>query len=161
MPIQFLFLIKVNFAVIPAIFGLFQRFILTVIACRAKFSGSRQICRFRPMERIIHKNHWLRLMPLLSLLVISCQKGADPGPALPENPAVVQAWRYPCGPTCTADAWVLVLPDGQAYEAPNLPPNFRKEEQPVLVQFRKTGQKNSELTGTGLEIVSILKIRPR
>lgn len=101
------------------------------------------------------------LLIFSSLLLFACQKSSSDELILTDNPAVVQTWRYPCGPACDAAAWVLVMENGIAYEASNLPADFQRDEQAVLVQFQKTGQKNSINPGTGLEIISILKIRPR
>ncbi|WP_290709164.1 hypothetical protein [Flavihumibacter sp. CACIAM 22H1] len=96
-----------------------------------------------------------------SFLLLSCQKSSTEDLMLTDKPAVVQTWRFPCGPACDAAAWVLVMDNGNAYEAANLPADFQRDEQPVLVQFEKTGHKNALQPGTGLEMVSILKIRPR
>lgn len=96
----------------------------------------------------------------LSLMLSSCSKSDVNSPAT-DGPGVVQTWRYPCGSACNAIAWVLVMQDGNIYEAPDLPPTFKKEEQPVLVQYRKTGKKSTNNPGTGLELISILQIRPR
>lgn len=103
----------------------------------------------------------LVVLTVVSLLQISCQKAVVEGPQLTDNPAVVQSWRYPCGAACDASAWVLVMQNGSVYEAPNLPADFQKDEQPVVVQYRRTGRVNSFNPGTGLEIISIVAIRPR
>lgn len=113
------------------------------------------------MLRIKPSLRYPLLLIFSSLLLFACQKSSTDELILTDNPAVVQTWRYPCGPACDAAAWVLVMENGIAYEASNLPADFQRDEQPVLVQFQKTGQKNSLNPGTGLEIISILKIRPR
>ena len=101
------------------------------------------------------------LLILSSLLLLSCQKAETEAPVLTADPALVQTWRYPCGPACDASAWVLVMQDGIAFEAPNLPADFQKDDQPVSVQYRRTGRKSTFNPGTGLEIISIVAIRPR
>ncbi|MBL7771218.1 MAG: hypothetical protein JNK20_19750 [Flavipsychrobacter sp.] len=101
------------------------------------------------------------LLMVNSLLLFSCQKADTEAPVLTADPATVQTWRYPCGPACDASAWVLVMQNGNAYEAPNLPPDLQKDDQPVSVQYRRTGRKSSFNPGTGLEIISIVAITPR
>ncbi len=101
------------------------------------------------------------LLMLSSFLLLSCQKAEMDAPVLTADPALVQTWRYPCGPACDASAWVLVTQNGIAYEAPDLPANFQKDDQSVSVQYRRTGKKSRFNPGTGLEIISIVAIRPR
>lgn len=104
----------------------------------------------------------LWLLMAVPVALTSCQKATDQpaNPALDQR-AIVETWRYPCGPSCDAAAWVLLLEDGTAYETTNLPDSYQTERQPVLVRFRKTGKVTNPQTGTGLEIVSILKISAR
>lgn len=101
------------------------------------------------------------LLMLSSFLLLSCQKAEMEAPVLTADPALVQTWRYPCGPACDASAWVLVMQNGIAYEAPNLPTDYQIDDQPVSVQYRRTGRKSTFNPGTGLEIISIVAIRPR
>jgi hypothetical protein len=116
---------------------------------------------FQVMPTLRSSLFLLVVLTVVSLLQISCQKAAAEDPQLTDNPAVVQTWRYPCGPACDASAWVLVMQNGSVYEAPNLPADFQKDEQPVVVQYRRTDRINSSNPGTGLEIISIVAIRPR
>jgi hypothetical protein len=103
------------------------------------------------------------LMAFIALTLYSCSKSVadDPNLTINEEDATIQWWRYSCGTSCEAAAWVIELENGTAFEADALPPNFQQDDAEVIVKFKKTGKKSSLEQGTGLEQVRILNIRPK
>src|SRR5687768_13325553 len=101
------------------------------------------------------------LLPLAVLLVFtSCSKSKDESALIFET-AIVSKTKFPCGPTCTADAWLLVTDNAAIYEAVNLPETYKVSQMAVSVAIRKIGSRSNAWEGTGEEKVEIVKITQR
>lgn len=104
------------------------------------------------------------LLASLAFCLFACTKSGAEAPsseAIVENEATIQWWRYSCGTSCDAAAWVLVLEDGSAYETTELPKPFQTDNTEVIVKLKRTGIKSPQYQGTGLEQAQILNIRPK
>ena len=105
------------------------------------------------------KNTLLLLLAVL-LVFTSCSKSKDESPLIYET-AIVSKTKFPCGPACTADAWLLVTDRAATYEAVNLPETYKVSDLAVSVAIRKTGSRSNAWEGTGEEKVEIVKIMQR
>jgi hypothetical protein len=100
------------------------------------------------------------IVVLLACLSLgACSKESDELTASDE--ATIYTMKYPCGPSCTGQGWILQTATGITYEPINLPPNFAKNELPVNVTYRKTGKRAAPNQGTGEELISIHNIEKR
>jgi|SRR5688572_3658418 hypothetical protein len=111
------------------------------------------------------QNPKLMKNPILALLVaqllfISCSKSKDASPLISES-ATISKTKFPCGPACTADAWLLVTENSVVYEPVNLPDNYKISELAVRVILKKTGSRAAVWQGTGEERVEVINIVQR
>jgi hypothetical protein len=104
------------------------------------------------------KNSYLVVL-LAALALTSCSKSAEELPPIEE--ATIYSVKYPCGPACTAQAWILETAGGTTYEPANLPSDFATHELPVEVVYHKTGKRSNPDAGTGEELIIIEQIRKR
>ena len=94
-----------------------------------------------------------------ALYLTACSKSAEEFIATDE--ATIYAVKYPCGPTCTAQAWTIRTSSGVIYEPTNLPKTFEAHDLPVRITYTKTGQRSAPDSGTGEELISIQTITKR
>ena len=97
---------------------------------------------------------------LMSIVLFSCSKNSDE-PAVIRETATISSTKVPCGPTCTAEAWLLVAGNNVAYEPINLPESFKVAQLEVTVALKKTGLRSDNVNGTGQEKVEVLDISLR
>lgn len=105
------------------------------------------------------KNSIMALL-LAQLVLISCSKSRDLSPLISETATISQT-KFPCGPACTADAWVLVTANAVTYEPVNLPDNYKISHLEVSVTLKKTGFRSNTWEGTGEEKVEVINISQR
>jgi hypothetical protein len=111
------------------------------------------------------QNPKLMKNPLLALLVaqllfVSCSKSKDASPLI-SGAATISSTKFPCGPACTADAWLLVTDNSISYEPVNLPDNYKVSQLAVRVILKKTGSRSNTWEGTGEEKVEVINIVQR
>jgi hypothetical protein len=97
------------------------------------------------------------LMACLSLA--ACNKAADELTTSEE--ATVYTVKYPCGPACTGQGWILTTTTGSSFEPLDLPAGFETNELPVKVTYRRTGKRSAPNSGTGNELIAIEHIEKR
>jgi hypothetical protein len=97
---------------------------------------------------------------LFPFALISCSKKEAEAPLISET-ATVSVTKYPCGPACTADAWLLIIAGNTSYEAVNLPDTYKISNLPVQVTLKKTGLRSVLLEGTVEEKVEVIAITKR
>ena len=97
---------------------------------------------------------------LAQLLFISCSKSGDE-PNLIYETATISKTKFPCGPACTADAWLLITDNAVSYEPVNLPESYKISQLAVTVVFKKTGYRSNSWEGTGEEKVEVINIVQR
>jgi hypothetical protein len=105
------------------------------------------------------KNSLLAML-VFQLLFISCSKSSDESSFFSET-ATISKIKFPCGPACTADAWLLVTENSVAYEPINLPDNYKVSQLAVRVTLKKTGSRSNTWEGTGEEKVEVINIIQR
>ena len=96
---------------------------------------------------------------LAALALTSCSKSAEE--LAPVEEATIYSVKYPCGPTCTGQGWILQTTTGTTYEPTNLPQGFASHELPVEVAYQKTGKRSAPNSGTGEELIVIMQIKKR
>jgi hypothetical protein len=104
------------------------------------------------------KNNFVVVL-LAALALTSCSKSAEEFSPIEE--ATIYSVKYPCGPACTGQAWILETASGTTYEPANLHSDFASHELPVEVAYRKTGKRSNPNSGTGEELIIIEQIRKR
>lgn len=105
------------------------------------------------------KNQLLALL-LVHLFFMSCSKNLD-GTDTVSEPATIISTKYPCGPNCTAQGWLLVTPSSLSFEPMNLPESYKIPDLTVQVTLKRTGVKSEEGKGTGQEFVEVIDISRR
>ncbi|HTE27382.1 hypothetical protein [Flavitalea sp.] len=105
------------------------------------------------------KNSLLALL-LAQLLFISCSKSKDESNLISET-ATISKTKFPCGPACTAEAWLLITDNSVSYEPVNLPDNYKVSQLAVRVTLKKTGSRSNAWEGTGEEKVEVINIVQR
>jgi len=106
------------------------------------------------------KNLKLAFLPaflIAQTLLMSCSKSSDTSALISES-ATVSLTKFPCGPTCTAEAWLLVVDNNTSYEPVNLPDSYKISNLTVRVTLKKTGLKSNTWQGTGEEQVEVIEI---
>jgi hypothetical protein len=97
---------------------------------------------------------------LLPAILFSCSKdGVEP--AVIRETATISSTKVPCGPACTAEAWLLVAGNNISYEPINLPESYKIAQLQVTVALKKTGLRSDNVNGTGQEQVEVLDISRR
>lgn len=102
----------------------------------------------------------LLLLLAVQLLFSSCSKSKEDSVLVSET-ATISLSKFPCGPNCTADAWLLVTDHAQSYEPLNLPESFKVSQLAVMVTIRKTGISSNAFDGSNVEKVEVIKIIQR
>ncbi|RYG05164.1 MAG: hypothetical protein EOO02_04385 [Chitinophagaceae bacterium] len=104
------------------------------------------------------KNTLIALLAV-QFLLISCSKNQDQSSLISET-ATISKTKFPCGPACTAETWLLVT-DNISYEPVNLPDNYKIAQLPVKVTLKKTGLRSGAWDGSGEEKVEVINIVQR
>ena len=94
---------------------------------------------------------------IAQIVLMSCSKSSDTTGLISES-ATVSLTKFPCGPTCTAEAWLLVVDNNTSYEPVNLPEFYKISDLSVRVTLKKTGLKSNTWQGTGEEQVEVIDI---
>jgi len=100
-----------------------------------------------------------RLLLILAILAGSCSKSSVYPPAGEEG--VVTRLKFACGTSCDATAWALKMGDQRWYEPIDLPDDFRVDDLPVTLTYKKTGLRSAPGEGTGEEKIYVLTIFKR
>lgn len=104
------------------------------------------------------KNSFIIVL-LACLALTACSKPAEE--LTTSDEAIVYTVKYPCGPACTGQGWILKTVNGATFEPLNLPANFEAPELPVQVTYSRTGKRAAPNTGTGEELITIQHIEKR
>jgi hypothetical protein len=72
--------------------------------------------------------------------------------------AKILSLRYPCGPTCTAETWLIEIDGKTTYLPVNLPDEFKIPRLSVNATLKKTGVLLSLPTGNNPEKVELISI---
>ncbi|HTF28214.1 MAG TPA: hypothetical protein VK625_05175 [Flavitalea sp.] len=91
------------------------------------------------------------------IFLISCSKKSDLSGLISET-ATISSTKFSCGPTCTAEAWLLVVDNNISYEPVNLPDAYKISNLTVRVTLKKTGLISNNWQGTGEEQVEVIDI---
>jgi hypothetical protein len=97
---------------------------------------------------------------LVQLLFVSCSKDTAGGDTFSE-PAIIVSTKYPCGPNCSAQGWLLVTSTSFTYEPVNLPESYKVPDLSVQVRLKRTGARSDQWGGTGQEFVQVIDISRR
>ena len=106
------------------------------------------------------KNLKLAFLPpflIAQTVLMSCSKSSDPSGLISES-ATISLTKFPCGPACTAETWLLILDNNISYEPVNLPEPYKISNLTVRVTLKKTGLKSNTWQGTGEEQVEVIDI---